>query len=79
MDRDTIQEIAAIWDKLGEISKQLSDFADMLHGQSTAGITENSDGILDIAELSDENSTSIEDMAASIADLDARVKALEDK
>ena len=79
MDRDTIQEIAAIWDKLGEISKQLSDFTDMLHGQSTAGITENSDGILDIAELSDENSTSIEDMAASIADLDARVKALEDK
>lgn len=79
MDNATIQEIAAIWDKINDINKTLSDFIDMVHGQSTDSIGENSDCILDVAEISDENSTSISDLEAAMKDLDERVKALEGK
>lgn len=79
MNKETLQEIAAIWDKLNELNKQLSDFIDMVHGQSTEGISENSDGIIDVAELSDENSGSIVELAEMIENLEERVSALEEK
>lgn len=72
MSNDYIQEIAALWDKINELDKKLSDFIDAVHAVSTEGISENSGGLLDVAEISDENSVSIED-------LDRRVTALEGK
>jgi len=65
MDQNTIQEIGAIWDQLLALDKKLSDFIDATHAVSTSGITENSDGILDIADV--------------IESLDERVTALEEK
>lgn len=61
--------------------------------ENTMGVSENSAGLLDVAELSDENntaiedlgsltdenSTAIEDLAALIDDLETRVEALEEK
>ena len=61
--------------------------------ENTTGVSENSAGLLDVAELSDENntaiedlgsltdenSTAIEDLAALIDDLETRVEALEEK
>lgn len=38
---------------------------------------ENSQGLLDVADLADENSTAITDLAEYIAELEARVEALE--
>ena len=60
---------------------------------NTTGVSENSAGLLDIAELSDENnsaiediaslsdenSTAIEDLANLVGDLEERVEALEEK
>lgn len=47
--------------------------------QLTEGVSENSGGILDVAELSDENAGAIEDLAEIVDDLLARVEALEEK
>lgn len=79
MDNTMIQEIAAIWDHMREIDKKLSDFIDSVHGVSTEGIAENSGSILDVADLSDENSNSIVDLAETVNDLEDRVEALEGK
>ena len=79
MNESYISEIAAIWDKLGSLDKKLSDFIDSVHSVSTQGIEENSEGILDVAELSDENNTSIIDLADKVDDLETRVSELEDK
>lgn len=76
---EILKEIGAIWDKLNDLSKQLSDFIDMVHGESTDGISENSGSILDVAELSDENSGSIVEIADMVEDLEERVSALEEK
>lgn len=60
---------------------------------NTSGVSENSAGLLDVAELSDENnsaiedvanladenSTAIEDLADLVGDLEERVAALEEK
>lgn len=61
--------------------------------ENTSGVSENSAGLLDVAELSDENnsaiedvasladenSTAIEDLADLVGDLEERVAALEEK
>lgn len=73
------KEIPALWDKINDLSKRLSDFYDMLHAKSTNSINENSDGILDIADLSDENSTAITDIAEILDDITTRLEELEGK
>ena len=61
--------------------------------ENTTGVSENSAGLLDVAELSDENNTAIEDVAGLadenstaiedlgnlVGDLEERVAALEEK
>lgn len=42
-----------------------------------AKANENNDGVLDIADLADENSTSITDLAEYVAELEERIAALE--
>lgn len=71
------KEIPALWDKINDLSKRLSDFYDMLHAKSTNNINENSDGILDIADLSDENSNSIVELAEMLEDINNRLEVLE--
>ena len=46
---------------------------------NTSGINENSEGLLDIAELADENSMAITDIADYTAELEARIEELEGK
>lgn len=46
---------------------------------NTSGINENSDGLLDIANLADENSMAITDIADYTAELEARIEELEGK
>ena len=45
---------------------------------NTTGVAENDSAICDVAELSDVNSTAIDDLAEMIDDLEQRVSALEE-
>ena len=45
---------------------------------NTEGVEENDGAIMDVADLADENSNALEELAALIDDLDARVTALEE-
>lgn len=47
--------------------------------RNTGGVEENSDGLIDVADLADENSSCIEELADLIEDLEERVAALEEK
>lgn len=44
---------------------------------NTVGVAENDGAIMDVAELSDENATAIEELAALVDELMERVEALE--
>jgi hypothetical protein len=79
MQKDVMQEISALWDKINDISKQLSDFSDMLHKDSKNGIGENEDGLLDIASVADENSGCVVELGELVNDLEERLTALESK
>lgn len=46
-------------------------------GENTFGVAENGNGILDLADLSDENSTALEDIAEMLDDHEQRLEALE--
>lgn len=46
-------------------------------GENTFGVAENGSGILDLADLSDENSTALEDIAEMLDDHEQRLEALE--
>jgi hypothetical protein len=61
------------------MSKQLSDFSDMLHKDSKNGIGENEDGLLDIASVADENSGCVVELGELVNDLEERLTALESK
>ena len=77
MTREVMQEISALWDKINDMSKQLSDFSDMLHKDSKNGISENEDGLLDIASVADENSECTLELAEMISELEDRVATIE--
>lgn len=79
MQKDVMQEISALWDKINDMSKQLSDFSDMLHKDSKNGIGENEDGLLDIASVADENSGCVVELGELVNDLEERLTALESK
>lgn len=66
MDKDMRAEITAIWDKLNSLSKQLSDFSEILNAQRKAETSENQDAIFDIATMVDENSDAILELAESL-------------
>lgn len=46
-------------------------------GENTFGVAENGNGILDLADLSDENSTALEEIAEMLDDHEQRLEALE--
>lgn len=72
-----MQEISALWDKINDMSKQLSDFSDMLHKDSKNRIGGNEEGLLDIADVSSENSDCIVELAEMISNLEERTSTLE--
>lgn len=45
--------------------------------ENTFGVAENGTGILDLADLSDENSTALEEIAEMLDDHEQRISALE--
>lgn len=77
MNKEILAEISALWDKVNDISRTLSNFTDMLNAQRKSEITENEGAILDEAETIDENNSAILDLAEVIEDLESRVEALE--
>lgn len=58
-----------------EVKKTLNDITDA----NASNITDNSEGVFDIAEVSGENSDGLYDLAEVIAALDERISILEDK
>lgn len=72
MNEAVRSEITALWEKVASMDKKISDFIDAVHKTSTDGIKENSDGIIDVADVSGQ-------MYESIEDLENRVSALEGK
>ena len=77
MQKDVMQEISALWDKINDMSKQMSDFSDMLHKDSKNGISGNEEGLLDIADVASENSDCVVELAEMISNLEERTNALE--
>ena len=77
MTREVMQEIAALWGKINDMSKQMSDFSDMLHKDSKNGISGNEEGLLDIADVASENSDCVVELAEMISNLEERTSALE--
>lgn len=72
MESSLNKEIVVLWDKINSMDKKISDFIGSVHSTSTDGINENSDGILDIADI-------VDSMQGTLESFDARIKALEDK
>lgn len=48
MDKQTIQEIATLKERLFNAEKKLSDFADILHAQSQTDITDLEELVVDM-------------------------------
>ena len=73
------QQYARTVDNEDEIQKTDSELSDTNSNVSAnkQSINENSDGIFDLADLSDENSASILDLADYISQLEERVTQLE--
>ena len=78
MDKDTLQEIAKVWDKISEMERKLSNFTEKRHEEDKAGITDNSEGLFDVADAVGENSEGIFDIAEVVAALEDRVATLEE-
>lgn len=75
MNEEILQMFAAVNKRIDEVVKQLSTPTVV----AVNGTTENGQSILDVADLADENSTSIEELAEMLQDHEDRIAALEDK
>lgn len=75
IDPATSKAIAEARSMIYDAKKILNDITDKLG----IDITDNSDGLFDVAELSGENSDGLYDLAEMVADLETRVEALEEK
>ena len=65
----------AIMIRLNNLDKKY-DFPSV---RNSNGVSENGEGIIDLADLADENASAIEELADMIADLEERVSVLEEK
>lgn len=72
------QNLNPVIEKTDNTSNTVSNTVPQVN-TNTSGINENSEGILDIADLADENSMAITDIADYTAELEARIKELEGK
>lgn len=70
---EVAKEFKRTRDLIQSAKKDVSNFTDGAYSIAN----ENSDGVLDLADLADENSLCIEDLAEMISDLEERVAALE--
>ena len=71
-EKEILDLFNAVNARIADLEKRLDSVFMSLHNSSTSNISENDTAICDVAELSDENASAIED-------LDARVTALEEK
>ena len=72
---DVAKEFKRTRDLIQSAKHDNSNFTDGAYGIAN----ENSDCVLDVADLSDENALCIEDLAEIISDLEERITALENK
>lgn len=72
------QNLNPVIEKTDNTSNTVSNTVPQVN-TNTSGINENSEGILDIADLADENSMAITDIADYTAALEARIEELEGK
>lgn len=73
---DSNKELCYDWYIIDSHDRNIDKFTPA-EGEIKDNIVENAEGLVDIAELSDENSLSIAELAEAIAALDERVTALE--
>ena len=74
MDKETLMMFNAFEKRLKNLEKKF-DSPTVRH---EGGITENSEGLIDVAALADENGTSIEELAEMLSDHEDRIAALEE-
>ena len=74
-DEQILQLIEALNKRIDDLDKKY----DPLIVRSGEGMSENGEAILDIADLADENSTSIEELAEMLQDHEDRITALEEE
>ena len=84
--QDLEERVNALYNSVLQIQANLNPVTDKADNASnkipqvdenTVGVSENDGAIMDVAELSDENATAIEELAALVDELMERVKALE--
>lgn len=69
MKKDTLQEIAKIWEKLNEISKKLSDFTDSRHAESVERLNISDEALCDIDEIYDGRVADMEEALCEISEM----------
>lgn len=74
MDKETLMIFKAFEDRIRNLEKKF-DTPTVRH---EGGIAENSEGLIDVAALADENGTSIEELAEMLSDHEDRIAALEE-
>lgn len=84
--QDLEERVNALYNSVLQIQANLNPVTDKADNASnkipqvdenTVGVSENDGAIMDVAELSDENATAIEELAALVDELIERVEALE--
>ena len=74
-DEQILEMFKAINKRIDELDKKY----DRPAMRCDKGMTENGESILDVADLADENSTSIEELAEMLSDHEDRIAALEEE
>lgn len=68
MDRQTNLEITALKDRINELGQRISEHYMGLHEQSTEGIVESQDAILEVSEDTDARIAEIEDALIELSE-----------
>lgn len=79
LTKEIMKELALISERISKAEKHISDFADILHAESNEKISDNSDAVFELADVSGSDDAAIYELAQMIEELAERVSALESK
>lgn len=69
MDKTTLQEIAALWEKTNEIERKLSVFTERRHEENAERITSSEEALCDVDEVYDQRMAEVEEALCEISEL----------
>lgn len=73
MDKNVLNEIAALWEKFNSLSRSASDFTDIRHSESTKGIANleamAEEALCDVDEAYNKRVADIEEALCEISEL----------